>query len=92
MKIDWKEYENEDHVMVWFLLEAMSEIGIEKFGDFDSFPLDVCITVNGREVPITGPMERLQSQLQKIEEGGKIKGREDACFDITQNIEKILGR
>ena len=90
MKIDWKEYEDKDHVMAWFLVEAMSEIGIEKFGDFDSSQLDVCITVNGHEVPITGPMESLQAQLKQIEEGGMAKGREDACFEITQNIEAIL--
>ena len=90
MEIDWKKYEDKEHVMAWFILEAMSAIGIEKFGDFDSSKLDVCITVNGLEVPITDPMDALQSQLKAIEDGGKKIGREDACFLITKNIEAIL--
>lgn len=36
MIIDWLEYDKKDHVMAWFLLEAMSKAGIGKFGEFDS--------------------------------------------------------
>ena len=46
MKIDWLEYENKDHVLAWFLVEAMSKARIDKFGKFDFSQLEVELTVN----------------------------------------------
>lgn len=92
MKIDWLKYENEEHVLSWFILEAMSKIGIDKFGDFDSSSLDVELKINGLEVPIVEPMEFLQSQLKDIEAGGKKKGIEQAEYLIRDNIERLLNR
>lgn len=90
MLINWKDYEDKEHVLSWFLTEAMSEAGIKKFGEFDSSKLDVRLTVNGIEVPIIKPMEYLNEQLNAIEEHGIKIGMEDAKIHIQNNISWIL--
>ena len=85
MNIDWVDYDKGDHVLAWFLIEAMSAVGIKRFGDFDSSKLEVELKVNGVEVPVVGPMESLQQQLKRIEEKGFKEGYKQAC-------EHLMGR
>lgn len=90
MKIDWLDYENKDHVLAWFLVEAMSEAGIDKFGDFNAAELNVELKVNGIEVPIVKPMEALQLQLVAIENGGKEIGKKEAIELIQERVEALF--
>ena len=90
MNIDWLEYEKKDHVLAWFLCEAMSEAKITKFGDFDSSKLEVILKVNGIEVPITGPMEVLQKQITDIEESARKEGFEQAKYVLQDKIAELL--
>lgn len=93
MIIDWLEYENKEHVLSWFLLEAMSfgKTDItKKFGDFDSSKLDVKLTVNGIEVPIEGPMNFLQEQLDVIRKDAEIMGRKKLHDEIKCTINDII--
>lgn len=97
MKINWIKYEDDGHVLSWFLTEAMSLVNIKKFGDnFDSSALDVVLTVNGIEVPIVEPMEFLNKQLSDIrgnayKEGVK-RAMEDMVSDIYDDIHEIIDR
>lgn len=84
------KYEEKNHVLSWFLTEAMSHIGIEKFGEFDSSKLNVELRVNGIDIPIIEPMEHLQGQLKNIEEEGKDAGKQEAICKIQDNIERLL--
>ena len=90
MNIDWMNYENKDHVLAWFLVEAISAADITRFGDFDSSKLEVELKVNGIEVPIVEPMERLHQQLKEIEEGGRKAGYKQARDDILDKIVALL--
>jgi len=89
MIIDWKEFEDKDHVTAWLVLEAMSGVGIEKFGDFDSSALDVEMKVNGISVDVISVLEFLQKQLTGIEREGFKKGVEDAIYKLQENIEAV---
>lgn len=90
MNIDWMDYKNKDHILAWFLVEAMSAADITRFGDFDSSKLEVELKVNGIEVPIVEPMEHLQQQLKEIEEGGRKAGYEQARDDLRDKIDALL--
>jgi len=91
MIINWHDYEEQDHVLSWFLLEAMSRAGVSEFGDFESSTLDVEIKVNGIEIPLTEPMEFLQSQLEAIKEQGRDEGYAQAKLDIRDSLTKLFG-
>jgi len=100
--IDWKIYDETDHVIAWFLLEAMTKLGIEKFIDipetddgltkFDSSKLTVDLKINGIRVSFVETMEFLNSQLKQIEEDGKEEGQEEMRESIIKNIDMIIGR
>ena len=90
MKIDWKEYQDKDHVFSWLLVEAMSKIGINNFGDFDSSLLEVEFKVNGIDVPLVETMEFLQTQLKEIEENGRREGLKEAKYAIQENIDELI--
>lgn len=91
MKINWLKYENKNHVMAWVLLECMSEIGIETFGEFDSSNIDVELRINGIEVPVEKPMDFLNSQLDEIEANGIEKGREKERNILREKLYNLLG-
>ena len=90
MKINWHKYEGEQHVIAWFLLEAMSCVGIEKFMPLDAENLEVELKVNGVEVPIEKPMNFLQGQLDMLKKDGIREGKEEAAQQIKENIDTIL--
>jgi hypothetical protein len=90
MIIDWKEFEDKEHVTAWLILEAMSETGIDKFGKFDSSRLDVEMRINGIEVDIIPALEFLQKQLGGIKEGGFKEGVEHAALKLQENIDQVL--
>lgn len=94
--IDWLEYDSESHVVAWFLLEAMTKVGIkERFGAFDSSKLEVELRVNGVEVPVLEPLNFLQSQLDALREEGRRQGMRDAADLIAQNtneLNEVIGR
>lgn len=87
MKIDWIEYEDMSHVLAWFLLEVMSQAGIEKFGKFDSSKLDVVLTINGIEVSIADTFENLQNQL---ETNLKVAANETAITTLVDEFEAFV--
>lgn len=91
MQINWMKYENKDHVLAWFLCEAMSKAGIKKFGTFDSEKLDVVLTVNGVEADFEETMKFLQGQLQDIEARGFTEGNRQAKYDLHDKIGELLG-
>ncbi len=86
MLIDWMKYEKKDHVLSWVILEAMSEIGIKKFGEFDSSKLNVEFKVNGIEVPFESIMNLLDSQLDSIKEESINEGKQQ----MIDNVQKLL--
>ena len=100
--IDWKLYDTQEHVIAWFLLEAMSKLGIEKFIDikekddgltsFDSSKITVDLKINGIRVSFVDTMEFLNSQLKQIQEDGKEEGQEEMRELIIKNIDMIIGR
>ncbi|WP_415912526.1 hypothetical protein [Neptuniibacter sp. QD37_11] len=90
MLVDWKELEDKEHVLAWLLVDAMSEVGMEKFGKFDSSKLDVEMKVNGIEVPVLSAMEHLQTQLSSIKEAGRKEGLADARQLLQDNIDQLL--
>ena len=85
MIINWKEFEDKDHVIAWLIVEAIA--GSKRFKKMESYfdptKMDVRMTINGVEVPIIGPLLALQGQLERIEKEGKIKGLEEAWDTIT---------
>ena len=91
MIIDWEKYEERDHVLSWFLLEAMSQAGIKNFGEFESTELDVEIKVNGIEIPILEPMNFLHDQLDAIKEEGHRNGYKEAQYDLRMKLNSLLG-
>lgn len=91
MKINWLEYERKEHVLAWLLVEAMSKVGMNKFGDFDSSKLDVVLTVNGIEVPVEDSMDFLQSQLHAIGKEGYDNGYKQATQDIHEKLGEFIG-
>jgi len=91
MIIDWKKYDDRDHVLSWFLLEAMSQANIEQFGEFESSEFEVEIKVNGIEIPIIKPMNFLQDQLDAIMEQGRVEGYAQAKLDIRDSLTKLFG-
>lgn len=93
MKIDWKEYDARGHVMSWFLLEVMSQAGIEKFthnDDFDSSKIDVVLTINGVDVDFVQTMDCIHSQLEQIEKEGYKNGVRDTKQDIVEKISNFV--
>lgn len=93
MKIDWKEYDARGHVISWFLLEVISQAGIDKFidnGDFDSSKIDVVLTVNGVDVDFVQTMNFLNSQLEQIEKDGYKNGVRDTKQDIVEKISNFV--
>lgn len=90
MKINWLEYDNKDHVLAWFLVEAMSKTGIDNFGNFDSSALDVELTINGVQVSFIETMEFLQTQLDKIYNDGKKDGAQILIDKINTNVQALL--
>ena len=91
MKINWHDYDEKDHVLAWFLLEAMSQAGIDKIGRFESSELNVEIKVNGIEIPIIEPMNFLQDQLDAIKEEGHRNGYREAKYDMKDKFEQLFG-
>lgn len=99
--VDWLEYDKKEHVIAWFLLEAMSKVGIDKFiekpdndglSKFDSSKITVDFKINGVRVSFVDTMEFLQSQLTAIEEAGKEQGQAEMRELIHENLDMILGR
>jgi len=100
--IDWKKYDEKEHVIAWFLLEAMSKLGIEKFIDiaetddgltsFDSSKITVDLKVNGIRISFVDTMEFLNSQMNQIQEDGKEEGQEELRSLIIKNLDMIIGR
>jgi len=73
------------------ITKATAEAGIDKFEGFNSNELEVEIKINGVDIPILRPMDRLQEQLRKIEDKafqrGWTKSLERAVFIIDEMIE-----
>ena len=92
MIIDWLGYERnrQESLVAWFLLETMSKAGIEKFGDFDSSELDVVLTVNGVEVPVVPVLEFLQSQITRIEDEARKRGRDELAEELIDRGTEFL--
>ncbi|WP_422451893.1 hypothetical protein [Endozoicomonas sp. ALC066] len=89
--INWDEYEERDHVIAWFIVEAMSRAGIGKFGKFDNEKMEVSLKINGIDVPFKEAMEYLNTQLEGIRNKGVEHGKEIAAWEIKENIDKLLG-
>ena len=89
MIVDWKEFEDKEHVTAWLILEAMSGVGIDKFGEFDSSALDVEMKVNGIEVDVISALEFLQKQLGDIEKEGFTAGVEHTICKLQENIKEV---
>jgi hypothetical protein len=90
MEIDWLKYERKNHVMSWLILEAMAEIGIDKFGKFDASKLDVELKINEIEVPIIGAMEHLQGKLSYLKDQGRKEGMIEAEQIMRDNIQRVF--
>ncbi len=90
MKINWKKYEDQEHVLTWFILGAMRKIGVEKFGEFDPSALNVEVNINGVEVSVVDHMEFLQQQLNFIEECGRERGFAEAKQMAIDRVEDML--
>jgi len=90
MIIDWMKYENKGHVLAWVIIEAMSEIGIEKFGKFHPEKLEVEFKINGQEVPFESVMNFLQKQLDGIKKQGIEKGLCEARQQMQEYFDDMI--
>jgi hypothetical protein len=91
MLVNWLEqHAKDDDVLGWFLVEAMSAAGIEKFGEFDSSGLDVVLTVNGIEVPVVPVFEFMQSQLSRIKKEAQNHGQEVLVDKLLEKLEEFV--
>jgi len=86
MKIDWLEYHNKKHILAWFVLEAVGELGKEKFRGCDPSSLDVSLTINGETVSLMKHMDNLNSQLEHIENNGYRLGYKQATSDALNKL------
>jgi len=87
MKIDWLEYQNKNHILAWFILEVIGEVGKENIKDFDPSSLDVSLTVNGETVSLMKHMDNLNNQLDSIEKSGYRKGYREAITDACNKLD-----
>lgn len=100
MKIDWFKLNKEKHVLAWFMIEAMTRVGIDEFKNEDGKIVDhdgmydLVLTVNGVEVPVDETFDNLNNQLERIEQTalqcGRKQGYQDAIEKLNENIDKIL--
>ena len=88
--IDWLEYDKEEHVVAWVLLEAMSKVGMDEFEGFDSSALEVQLLISGVDVDFVECMERLQKQLKDIELEGFKRGVEEASYALNDVVGRTL--
>ncbi|MET4695229.1 hypothetical protein [Endozoicomonas lisbonensis] len=89
--IDWNEYEEKEHVIAWFIVEAMTKAGFDRFGKFDNEKMEISMQINGIDVSFKETMEFLNTQLDDIKNRGFEHGKEVAGWEIKENIDKILG-
>lgn len=93
MIIDWLKYNKQDHVIAWFLGEAMSSknTNLEKsFPPFDSSQLDVKLTINGVEVNFVKVMDFLQAQLHARRLQGVVQGRDEVREEVKDNLDRMV--
>ena len=94
MLINWLDHSKNNDVLGWFLMSAMTEAGIDRFtdrfGNLDSSKLDVVLTVNGVEVPVTTVFEVLQGQLTQLKEEARKKGRAELSEKLLDTARDIL--
>jgi hypothetical protein len=71
----------------------MTEVGIEKFGEFDSSALEVKFTVNDIKIPFIKVFEFLDDHVNDKEgrlfEEGRLKAKREICDEIEQLQESV---
>ena len=90
MKVERRKLFNDSHesvnsVFAWFLVETMSDAGIEKFTLEDgSLPevFDIVMTVDGHEVNVLDAMANLQEQLTDFSRKAREGGYNDAWLEM----------
>lgn len=90
MIIDWKEYEDKEHLLAWLLVETMADYGIEKFGNFDSGVLDVRLVVNGIDVDLLKAVNNANNQLDDIKNKAILEGKRLAAQDIGDSVTLLV--
>ena len=90
MIIDWKEYEDKEHLLAWLLVETMADCGIEKFGNFDSGALDVRLVINGVDVDLLKATNNANSQLDTIKNKAILEGKRLAAQDIRDSVTLLV--
>lgn len=89
MKIDWKEYEDKDHVLSWIIPSLMADIGMDKFQKFDSSCLNITMAINGIDVRINRTFNILNDQLDDMISKAKEEERKD-LRDVTEGLREYL--
>jgi len=87
--IDWINEDTKNSLMAYFLLESMTQKGIEHFKGFDSTALEVSMQVNGIDVSFTHVMGLIQNQLNDMGAEERQKGYEKALEDAARSIELL---
>ena len=89
MKVDWLKYKEKNHVAAWFLSRAVSEIGLDQFGEFDSSELDVKFSVNGIDVPFITVFDALEDHVSDKENIIHENARLSSSKIVYDEIEKL---
>lgn len=88
MIANWNELDNQQHILAWFLLEAMVDLGMENFDKSTDYKkLDVELTVNGIRVPIEKTFNFMNKQIN--EKAAKAKISSDCLVNMKQLLEDM---
>ena len=88
MIANWQELDKKQHILAWFLIEAMVDLGMENFDETTDYSkLDVELTVNGIRVPIEKTFDFMNQQIN--DNATKSKLLEDSLDDISDILKGI---
>jgi len=82
MIIDWKKYNNKNHIFAWFVTTAIGVKGWDNFVDIDSSKMNITLLINDIEIPIDILMNKLEQQLEQVRLKG-LKEGSDKEADIA---------
>jgi len=87
--IDWIKEEDRGSLCAFVILECMSKVGIEKFGNFDSSKLEVEMKINGIDVDFKQCMDYIDSQIDDFKARVKDEVQDDVKRDLIFKLENM---
>lgn len=87
--IDWVLEDTKNSLKAYVILEAMSEKGIESFGNFDSSKIDVCMEINGIPVNFSKVLGMIEDQLEDMSKEEQKKGYDKAVEDVRNSLDNL---